>query len=255
MPREGVAKPQVPPQLFQAAGGLRGGGGSVCGRVWGCGRPSAVTRPVSVPKDANVRMKCILALKALYEKRESAMKLGLFFHKFKVREVLRLGCCLLRGISVSVWTGRAQQPLGAQGVAHVGAGCPGRCAAKVSPERLGVSEPPAELPGCHCAPETCALAWKQGVGCAHPQGAGGVLTSIMGVGATRGGPRTCGWLGVGVGPRRCTLDVRSRCAWRGRPSSGECGTATGPRPCQHPQRGLSRNLARAGAQQPCMVVS
>ncbi|XP_072600095.1 cohesin subunit SA-2-like isoform X2 [Vulpes vulpes] len=36
-------------------------------------------------KDANVRMKCILALKALYEKRESAMKLGLFFHKFKKR--------------------------------------------------------------------------------------------------------------------------------------------------------------------------
>ncbi|XP_053749678.1 cohesin subunit SA-2-like, partial [Panthera pardus] len=30
-------------------------------------------------------MKCILALKALYEKRESAMKLGLFFHKFKKR--------------------------------------------------------------------------------------------------------------------------------------------------------------------------
>ncbi|XP_053057960.1 cohesin subunit SA-1-like isoform X4 [Acinonyx jubatus] len=36
-------------------------------------------------KDASVRMKCILALKALYEKRESAMKLGLFFHKFKKR--------------------------------------------------------------------------------------------------------------------------------------------------------------------------
>ncbi|XP_022374026.1 cohesin subunit SA-2-like isoform X2 [Enhydra lutris kenyoni] len=36
-------------------------------------------------KDASVRMKCILALKALYEKRESAMKLGLFFYKFKKR--------------------------------------------------------------------------------------------------------------------------------------------------------------------------
>ncbi|XP_022374031.1 cohesin subunit SA-2-like isoform X7 [Enhydra lutris kenyoni] len=35
--------------------------------------------------DASVRMKCILALKALYEKRESAMKLGLFFYKFKKR--------------------------------------------------------------------------------------------------------------------------------------------------------------------------
>lgn len=42
----------------------------------------------SVPKDASVRMKCILALKALYEKRESAMKLGLFFYKFKVSEIL-----------------------------------------------------------------------------------------------------------------------------------------------------------------------
>lgn len=31
-----------------------------------------------------MRLKCITALKALYEKRESAMKLGLFFHRFKV---------------------------------------------------------------------------------------------------------------------------------------------------------------------------
>ncbi|XP_029786834.1 cohesin subunit SA-2-like [Suricata suricatta] len=36
-------------------------------------------------KDASVRMQCILALKALYEKRESAMKLRVFFHKFKKR--------------------------------------------------------------------------------------------------------------------------------------------------------------------------
>ncbi|XP_039101237.1 cohesin subunit SA-2-like [Hyaena hyaena] len=36
-------------------------------------------------KDASVRMKCILALKALYEKRESAMKLSVFFQKFKKR--------------------------------------------------------------------------------------------------------------------------------------------------------------------------
>nr|XP_036869398.1 cohesin subunit SA-2-like isoform X1 [Manis javanica] len=36
-------------------------------------------------KDASVRLKCITALKALYEKRESAMKLGLFFHRFKKR--------------------------------------------------------------------------------------------------------------------------------------------------------------------------
>ena len=56
------------------------------------GCPSVVTGPrFSVLKDASVRMKCILALKALYEKRESAMKLGLFFHKFKVSEIPRLG--------------------------------------------------------------------------------------------------------------------------------------------------------------------
>ncbi|XP_057351955.1 cohesin subunit SA-2-like [Manis pentadactyla] len=36
-------------------------------------------------KDASVRLKCITALKVLYEKRESAMKLGLFFHRFKKR--------------------------------------------------------------------------------------------------------------------------------------------------------------------------
>ncbi|KAK2491965.1 hypothetical protein MC885_006310 [Smutsia gigantea] len=35
--------------------------------------------------DASVRLKCITALKALYEKRESAVKLGLFFHRFKKR--------------------------------------------------------------------------------------------------------------------------------------------------------------------------
>lgn len=45
-------------------------------------------------KDASVRMKCILALKALYEKRESAMKLSVFFQKFKVSEILCLGRCL-----------------------------------------------------------------------------------------------------------------------------------------------------------------
>lgn len=66
--------------------------GCVYGGVLVGGRPSVVTGPrLSVLKDASVRMKCILALKALYEKRESAMKLGLFFHKFKVSEILRLG--------------------------------------------------------------------------------------------------------------------------------------------------------------------
>lgn len=44
-----------------------------------------------------MRMKCILALKALYEKRESAMKLGLFFYKFKVSEISRLGRYTLCG--------------------------------------------------------------------------------------------------------------------------------------------------------------
>lgn len=34
-----------------------------------------------------MRMTCILALKALYGKRESAMKLGLFFYKFKVNAI------------------------------------------------------------------------------------------------------------------------------------------------------------------------
>ena len=68
------------------------------------GCPSVVTGPrFSVLKDASVRMKCILALKALYEKRESAMKLGLFFHKFKVSEILRLGH-RGRQPGVSPWT-------------------------------------------------------------------------------------------------------------------------------------------------------
>lgn len=60
-----------------------------------------------------MRMKCILALKALYEKRESAMKLGLFFYKFKVRECRLSAAASSAGrrpgspppsLSVDVWT-------------------------------------------------------------------------------------------------------------------------------------------------------
>lgn len=108
--------PQTPVSRLECCGpgaGLQchGSGLPVRARV---GRlPCAVTGARSLPQDASVRMKCILALKALYEKRESAMKLGLFFYKFKVRECLFSAAASSAGrrpvspspsLSVDMWT-------------------------------------------------------------------------------------------------------------------------------------------------------
>lgn len=218
----GGCEPAGPASTVSGCGrpGLRGRGWKRLRESVGARPPFCGDSPVSVPKDANVRMKCILALKALYEKRESAMKLGLFFHKFKVRDVLRLGCRLLRGISVPVWTGRA-----------AAAGGPG-CGTRWSwvPRPLYCEGEPGTSRGVRALGRVARLSLHSGdvrpgletgcVVCAPPGGRRCADLSIMGAGATRGGPRTRGWLGVGVGPRRCVLDVQRWCAWRRRPVLG-----------------------------------
>lgn len=144
-----------------------------------------VTGPrFSVLKDASVRMKCILALKALYEKRESAMKLGLFFHKFKVSEIPRLG---RRGRQpeASPWTcgpraAAISRSPGFGPAGHVSARCLGpRPATTNRRPPLPPGPVGAEPPALQSAPGDTGGAW------AHPGGSVACWREFSGVGAGR----------------------------------------------------------------------